>query len=65
MKKVIIIAVAILAIACLASCNKSKTCACSATVSGYTVSEDYVAENGNCGDVSYTIQGVKVTCKAK
>ncbi len=66
MKKVIIIAVSILALACLASCNKGpKQCVCTATYMGETVSVDYQVENGTCETATYTVAGVSYSCKAK
>jgi len=64
MKKVIIIAAAVLAIACLASCKKSsKKCLCTATVMGVTVTAETEAEDGNCTTLNYSAGGVSYSCK--
>ena len=67
MKKVIIIVVSILALACLASCKKGDTaCVCTATAGGVTVTSDYTPKDGEkCSDAVVNIAGVKYSCEAK
>ena len=67
MKKVIIIAVSLLAVVCLSSCTKKATqCICKATlpiIGEYTTNSE--ASDGKCEDLDLSYQGVKLECKAK
>ena len=67
MKKVIIIAVSILALACLASCKKGDTkCVCTASMGSETLTSEYTPKDGEkCSDAVVNLGGLKYSCKAK
>ena len=66
MKRVLVLAALLLALAALTSCRKTKTCVCSGQVDGYgTYSINYNEEGVVCDELNLSYGGVKLTCVPK